>query len=62
MNPAIRANTMIGLPRGHPYKFTVTEGGAAPVFPAEAINFQDQYMTNLGDGSHTWDNIGGIIG
>ena len=47
---------------GHPYKFTIIENGEAPVFPPEAINFQDQYMDSLGDGSHTWDNIAGIIG
>ncbi len=47
---------------GHPYKFTIIENGEAPVFPPEAVNFQDQYMDSLGDGSHTWDNIGGIIG
>jgi len=47
---------------GHPYKFTIIEGGVAPTYPVEAINFQDQWMTNLGDGSHTWDNIAGVIG
>ncbi|MEN8203692.1 MAG: hypothetical protein ABFS28_13935, partial [Bacteroidota bacterium] len=49
---------------GHPYKFTVIENGQPPVFPAEAINFQDQYMDSLGlgDGTHTWDDIAGIIG
>ncbi len=52
----------IWIESGHPYKFTVIEGGNAPVYPIEADNFQDQYMTNLGDGSHTWDNIAGVIG
>ena len=47
---------------GHPYKFTIIENGQPPVYPPEAINFQDQYMENLADGSHTWDDIGGIIG
>ena len=47
---------------GHPYKFTIIENGEAPTFPAEAVNFQSQYMDSLGDGSHTWANIGGIIG
>ena len=47
---------------GHPYKFTIITGGVAPTYPAEAVNFQDQYMDSLGDGSHTWDNIAGVIG
>ena len=47
---------------GHPYKFTIIENGEAPVYPAEAVNFQSQYMTNLGDGTQTWDNIAGVIG
>ena len=47
---------------GHPYKFTIIEGGNPPTFPVEAVNFQDQYMANLGDGTHTWDNIAGLIG
>jgi hypothetical protein len=47
---------------GHPYKFTIIENGEAPTYPAEAINFQDQYMDSLGDGSHTWADIAGVIG
>ncbi len=47
---------------GHPYKFTVIEGGQEPVYPAEAINFQSQWMDSLGDGSHTWNDIAGVIG
>lgn len=47
---------------GHPYKFTIIENGEAPSYPPEALNFQDQYMDSLGDGSHTWDNIAGVIG
>ncbi|RLD92943.1 MAG: hypothetical protein DRJ29_10390 [Bacteroidetes bacterium] len=47
---------------GHPYKFTIITGGVAPTYPAEAVNFQDQYMDSLGDGSHTWSDIGGVIG
>ena len=47
---------------GHPYKFTVIENGEAPVYPPEAINFQEQYMDSLGDGSHTWSDIAGVIG
>jgi len=47
---------------GHPYKFTVVEGGVEPVYPAEAVNFQSQWMDSLGDGSHTWNDIAGVIG
>ena len=47
---------------GHPYKFTVVTGGVEPTYPAEAINFQSQYMDSLGDGSHTWNDIAGVIG
>jgi len=47
---------------GHPYKFTVVEGGVAPTYPPEAINFQTQWMDSLGDGSHTWGDIAGVIG
>jgi hypothetical protein len=47
---------------GHPYKFTVTPGNEGPVYPAEAINFQSQWMDSLGDGSHTWDDVAGVIG
>ncbi len=47
---------------GHPYKFTIIENGEAPTYPPEAINFQSQYMDSLGDGSHTWNDIAGVIG
>jgi len=47
---------------GHPYKFTVVENGQAPVYPTEADNFQSQWMTTLGDGSHSWTDIAGVIG
>lgn len=47
---------------GHPYKFNVIENNQPPVYPPEAINFQDQWMENLGDGSHDWTQIGGVIG
>lgn len=47
---------------GHPYKFTIIENGQPPVYPAEAINFQDQWMDSLGDGSHDWSHIAGVIG
>ena len=47
---------------GHPYKFTIIEDGVQPTYPDEAINFQDTWMENLGDGSHSWDNVAGVIG
>lgn len=47
---------------GHPYKFTVIEGGQEPIYPAEAVNFQAQWMDSLGDGSHSWADIAGVIG
>lgn len=47
---------------GHPYKFSVVNGGVAPVYPVEAVNFQSTWMTNLGDGTMTWNNIAGVIG
>jgi hypothetical protein len=47
---------------GHPYKFAATPGNEGPVYPAEAINFQSQWMDSLGDGSHTWDDVAGVIG
>ena len=47
---------------GHPYKFSVIENNQPPFYPPEAINFEDTWMTNLGDGSHTWEDIGGVIG
>ncbi|MEN8248003.1 MAG: multiheme c-type cytochrome [Bacteroidota bacterium] len=47
---------------GHPYKFSVISDGTAPEYPAEAINFQSTWLTGLGDGSHTWDDIAGVIG
>jgi len=47
---------------GHPYKFTVIENGQPPVYPPEAINFQNQWMDSLGDGTHTWSDIAGVIG
>ncbi|NOX47035.1 MAG: T9SS type A sorting domain-containing protein [Chlorobi bacterium] len=50
------------LASGHPYKFSVVENGQPPVYPPEAINFEDSWMTNLGDGSHDWSQIAGVIG
>ena len=47
---------------GHPYKFTVIENGQPPVYPPEAINFQSEWISNIGDGTHTWTDIAGVIG
>ncbi len=47
---------------GHPYKFTVIENGQPPVYPPEAVNFQDSWIPGLADGSHTWNDIAGVIG
>ncbi len=47
---------------GHPYKFTVIENNQPPVYPPEAVNFQDTWMQDLGDGSHNWADIAGVIG
>jgi len=47
---------------GHPYKFNVIQNDQPPVYPPEAVNFQDQWMDSLGDGSHVWGDIAGVIG
>ena len=47
---------------GHPYKFTVIENNQPPIYPDFVVNFQDQWMDSLGDGSHTWADIAGVIG
>ena len=47
---------------GHPYKFIVIENDEPPVYLAEAVNFQSQWMDSLGDGSHTWADVAGVIG
>ncbi len=47
---------------GHPYKFTIITDGQPPVYPPEAVNFQAQWMDSLGDGSHDWTQIAGVIG
>ena len=47
---------------GHPYKFSIIENGVQPTYPDEAVNFQDTWMENLGDGSHNWENVAGVIG
>ena len=47
---------------GHPYKFTIIQNGQPPVYPPEAVNFQTSWMEYLGDGSHDWTQIAGVIG
>jgi hypothetical protein len=47
---------------GHPYKFNVIENDEAPVYPPEAVNYQSTWMDSLGDGSHDWSDIAGVIG
>jgi len=47
---------------GHPYKFSLTPDSMGPVYPAEAVNFQSQWIDSLGDGSHTWNDVAGVIG
>jgi len=47
---------------GHPYKFNVIENNQPPVYPDFVTNFEDTWMANLGDGSHTWADIAGVIG
>ncbi len=47
---------------GHPYKFTVTPGNVGPIYPTEAVNFQTTWLENLGNGTHTWGDIAGVIG
>ena len=47
---------------GQPYKFNVTPENVGPVYPAEAINFQSTWLENLGDGTHDWGVIAGVIG
>lgn len=47
---------------GHPYKFTVIQNGVPPEYPPEAINYQSEWIENLGDGTHTWNDIAGVIG
>ena len=47
---------------GHPYKFTEIFDNQPPVYPPEAVNFQNQWMDSLGDGTHDWADIAGVIG
>ena len=47
---------------GHPYKFSVIENNEPPVYPDFAVNFQDRWISELGDGSHTWADVAGVIG
>jgi len=47
---------------GHPYKFSIIENNEAPIYPDFVTNFEDSWLANLGDGSHTWADIAGVIG
>lgn len=47
---------------GHPYKFNVVQNNQPPVYPDFVTNFEDQWMDSVGDGSHTWADIAGVIG
>ncbi len=47
---------------GHPYKFNVIENNQPPFYPPESINFEDTWITSLGDGTQTWEDIAGVIG
>lgn len=47
---------------GHPYKFSVVENEQPPTYPDFVTNFQDTWIGNLGDGSHTWADVAGVIG
>lgn len=44
---------------GHPYKFSIVEGGTPPTYPALVTNFEDEWMDSLGA---TWNDIAGVIG
>ena len=47
---------------GHPYKFNVVENDQAPTYPDFVENFEDNWMTELGNGNHSWSEIAGVIG
>ncbi|MDH3651682.1 MAG: T9SS type A sorting domain-containing protein [Saprospiraceae bacterium] len=47
---------------GHPYKFTIVQDSQPPMYPPEAVNFQSEWIDSLGDGSHTWADVAGVIG
>jgi len=47
---------------GHPYKFNVIQNDQPPEYPNYVENYQDQWMENLGDGTHDWTQIAGVIG
>ncbi len=47
---------------GHPYKFSVIENNEPPFYPPMVVNFEDTWISNLGDGTHTWADIAGVIG
>ncbi len=47
---------------GHPYKFTVIHDAQAPVYPNFVQNYEETWLDSLGDGTHTWNDIAGVIG
>jgi len=47
---------------GHPYKFNIIENNQPPTYPPFVTNFEDTWITSLGDGTQTWDDIAGVIG
>ena len=47
---------------GHPYKFSVIQNGQPPYYPPQVTNVEDSWMANLGDGTHDWSQIAGVIG
>jgi Zn ribbon nucleic-acid-binding protein len=47
---------------GHPYKFNVIENGEEPAYQDVVQNFQNDWMAGLGNGTHSWDDIAGVIG
>ncbi len=47
---------------GHAARFLVSEDNQPPVFSPEVINFQEQWMDSLGDGSHDWGQIAAVVG
>jgi Secretion system C-terminal sorting domain/Cytochrome c554 and c-prime len=47
---------------GHPYKFSIIENNNPPTYPDHAVNFQGTWMDSLGDGTHSWADVAGVIG
>jgi hypothetical protein len=47
---------------GHPFKFTDTQDGGPPAYPPFVTNYEEQWLDSLGDGSHNWSEIAGVIG